>query len=557
MKTKISVLFLLAGVLFLLSCKKDEEIFPKVETIEARPTSSTSCFLKGSITQVGSSPVVDFGFVYSSQFTPDLGSGVKVSLGRNVSAAPFEKEVTGLMSSSWGRTVTARAYLTNEKGTVYGSTITVTLPVVSVTSIAPNSGRAGDRITISGSHFGDKSTIEVKFANATATVAEATPSTVVVLVPSNISTNNYYNREIPVTVKVGGQQVNGYTIFNVIPTAKDFSPKTGTFGSTITITGDNLPQSSAYYGISVSFGNTNASITQFTPGSMTVVVPAGVTEERLKVRFTALGQTTELPGEFVITPPTISSVNPAAGLPGSSFTISGTGFNPGNGYYGGLNTVKLGTQTATITSASASSITATVPTGLALGNYPISVSTGVHTVTAAQEYTVESPKITGFFPASGTVGTEVVISGSFSGSQYSSSVLFGSVSGNIQSMTASTIRVLVPSGVSSGKMKISVTTAGQTVSSAEDFTVLAPVVTGFSPASGVPGTLVTISGTGFSPNTYSNTVSFGTVQTTITQATATSITAIVPSNVAPGSMKISVRTNGLLGVSQEDFTVTQ
>lgn len=555
---KKHTLFLLLGIVLLWSCKKDEEVFPRVESLEAQPTSSTSFVFKGSVTEQGTSPVVDYGFLYSFEYSPSVQSGTKVSFGRTIQNATFEKEVTGLTTGSLGRTVYTRAYLTNGQGTVYGATIPVSLPVITIGTITPNRGRAGDRVTIQGTNFGAKSDLEVRFANAVATIIETTPTTILVAVPANISTNTYYNREIPVTVASGGQAINSYSIFNVIPTVREFAPATGTFGTPITITGDNLPQSSNYYNISVSIGGIGATITQFNPpSSITVVVPGGVQSDRVKILFTALGETTELPGEFTITPPSIASISPAAALPGATLTINGSNFKAGTDYYYNPNVVKIGTVQASITNATAGSLTVTVPAGLAPGNYPVTVSTGVHTVTSPQEFTVLSPVITSFAPMSGTVGTEVTINGQFSASQYDNAVKFGTVGAYVLSTTASGIRVHVPSGVSAGKMKITVTSGGQTVSSTDDFTVVPPTVTGFSPASGVPGTLITITGTGFSPNAYNNTVQFGTVTTSVTQATGTSITAVVPSGVNPGAMKISVTTNGILGVSAQDFTVTQ
>ncbi len=551
-------LFLLLGCMLLWSCKKDEEVFPKVESLEAQPTSSTSFVFKGSVVEQGTSPVVDYGFVYSSDFNPSTLSGVKVSFGRNVSGATFEKEVTGIGPSNSGRTVHVRAYLTNQQGTVYGSVLMVTLPTVTIGSITPNAGRAGDRVTIRGTHFGAKSDLEVRFANAIAPILEVTPTAIAVAVPPNISTNSYYNREIPITVTVSGQVINAYSVFNVIPTVREFAPATGTFGTPITITGDNLPQSSNYYNISVSIGGVGATITQFNPpSSLTVLVPGNVQSDRVKISFSALGETTELPGEFTITPPSIASIAPAAALPGASFTMTGSNFKAGNDYYYNPNVVKIGNVQAAITNVTSGSLTLTVPAGLAPGTYPVTLSTGVHTVASPQDFTVLSPSIAGFAPQSGTVGTEVTINGLFSPSTYDNTVQFGTIPAYVLGVTGSSIRVQVPSGVPAGKMKITVTSGGQTVNSGDDFTVVPPAITSFSPTSGVPGTLVTITGTGFSPSTYGNTVQFGTVTTSVTQATGTSITAIVPSGVNPGAMKISVTTNGILGVSTQDFTLTQ
>jgi len=56
----------------------------------------------------------------------------------------------------------------------------------------------------------------------------------------------------------------------------------------------------------------------------------------------------------------------------------------------------------------------------------------------------------------------------------------------------------------------------------------APVITSFSPASAIPGASVTLTGTGFNSATTNNIVFFGATMATVTAASATSITATVP-----------------------------
>ena len=108
-------------------------------------------------------------------------------------------------------------------------------------------------------------------------------------------------------------------------------------------------------------------------------------------------------------------------------------------------------------------------------------------------------------------------------------------------------------------MKLSIR-SGNTINliSGNNFKVLAPSITAISPTSGVAGTVVTISGNGFSSSTFYNTVKFGTTNTpTILSATESTIRVLVPSNLTPGAMKISV-TNGYgqTVVSPMNFTVT-
>jgi hypothetical protein len=82
-------------------------------------------------------------------------------------------------------------------------------------------------------------------------------------------------------------------------------------------------------------------------------------------------------------------------------------------------------------------------------------------------------------------------------------------------------------------------------------TPVAPVVSGFSPASGPPETAVTINGSGF---TGATSVRFNSTATSFSVNSTSSITASVPAGATTGP--ISVTTGGGTGTSSGSFTVT-
>jgi hypothetical protein len=78
-----------------------------------------------------------------------------------------------------------------------------------------------------------------------------------------------------------------------------------------------------------------------------------------------------------------------------------------------------------------------------------------------------APAITKFSPSSGPVGTVVTITGThLSGA---SAVTFNGKQGTISTDNSTKIKVTVPSGATTGKIKV--TTAGGTATSATNFTV--------------------------------------------------------------------------------------
>jgi hypothetical protein len=159
--------------------------------------------------------------------------------------------------------------------------------------------------------------------------------------------------------------------------------------------------------------------------------------------------------------------------------------------------------------------------------------------------------VTGFSPSSGKVGDTVTIQGTnFSTTAADNTVMFNGVTATVDSSTATSIVTTVPPGATTGH--ISVTANGKTGTSVGSFRVQ-PVLTEFLPASGIVGTAVTLSGTGFDSNAANDTVLFNGTAAVITSATSTTIVTAVPSGASTG--KISVTVNGESVISTSDFTV--
>ena len=81
-----------------------------------------------------------------------------------------------------------------------------------------------------------------------------------------------------------------------------------------------------------------------------------------------------------------------------------------------------------------------------------------------------------------------------------------------------------------------------------------PTISSFAPTNGPVGTTVTITGTNFSPTPANNIVFFGATRATVTAATATQLTVIVP--VGATYQPITVNVGGLIAYSAKPFTVT-
>ncbi len=242
------------------------------------------------------------------------------------------------------------------------------------------------------------------------------------------------------------------------------------------------------------------------------------------------------------TPPTISSIAPAAGLVagGTSVVITGTNFT-------GATAVKFGSLAASSFMVnSATQITAVAPAGT--GTVAVLVTTGDGTNATGSNFAyVPAPTITSSTPATGPTvgGTSVVITGTnFTGA---TAVQFGSA--NAASFTVSSatqITAVSPAGT--GIVNLVVTTPGGTATATASFTYDPPTIANLTPASGptAGGTSVAISGTNFSGVTA---VKFGASSaTSFIVNSASLITATSPAGT--GIVDITVTTaSGTNGTS--------
>jgi hypothetical protein len=127
--------------------------------------------------------------------------------------------------------------------------------------------------------------------------------------------------------------------------------------------------------------------------------------------------------------------------------------------------------------------------------------------------------------------------------------LFNGVIAIPATVTATKVTVVVPADASTGKLTV-VTGAGSG-QSAGTFKVV-PKLTSFSPGSGLVGSSVTISGSGF---TDVSAVKFnGVAASSYTVDSSSQITAMVPLGASTG--KLSVVTAGGTATSASSFTVT-
>jgi hypothetical protein len=411
-----------------------------------------------------------------------------------------------------------------------------------ILTLSLTSGVPGRVITITGSGFAINTAGRVWFDTnrdsvidpsepqvaVTTTAAGAIPVGITLTVPVVMPAIYPVRADIPL-----GGPVEASENFTVSTPSLSLSPSTAVPGTVISVTGSSFALNTA--GV-VGFdsngdgaldpGEPQVSVTTTAagaiPGGTTLTVPA-VSAGSYQIRADIpLGVPVEASASFTVIPSPSVTLSPASGVPGTVITITGSGFaiitagvvsfdsNGDSVIDPGEPQVSV---TTTATGAIPAGIILTVP-AVAPGIYPVraDIPSGVP-VEASASFTVPSPSVT-LSPTSGVPGTVITITGSGFAINTSGVVSFDSNGDSVidpgepQVSVTTTAAGAIPAGiiltvpaVAAGVYQVLADIpSGVPVEASAIFTVPSPSVA-LSPTSGVPGTVITITGSGFAINT--------------------------------------------------------
>jgi hypothetical protein len=223
--------------------------------------------------------------------------------------------------------------------------------------------------------------------------------------------------------------------------------------------------------------------------------------------------------------PRITGFSPLRAVAGASVSITGTTL-------GGVTAVRFGGVTAPIVSGSTSEVVATVPaTAPTIGRITVVTPDG-QSVSPTDFLVIRPPKVTSLSPAAAAVGATVTLGGTNLASAIDVSFNGVPVDRRVV-LSNSALRVVVPLGATTGT--VSVTNAAGSGTSAASFRVL-PAITAVSPASGLIGDTVTISGTTF---TGLIAVRFGAAAAGVVSSTDDTIVVTVPASATTGPVTVT------------------
>jgi IPT/TIG domain len=246
--------------------------------------------------------------------------------------------------------------------------------------------------------------------------------------------------------------------------------------------------------------------------------------------------------------PTLTSISPASGYPGTQVTFTGNNF----GATQGTGSVWLGNKLAgSIVSWSNTQIVAVVAASAASGSGQVQQG-GLWSNSIA--FTVIKPNITSISPTSGNPGNQVTFTGTnFGATQGGGSVWLGNkLAGSIVSWSDTQIVATVAATALSGSAQVQ---QNGVWGNSLTFTVIQANITSISPASGYPGTQVTINGTNFGATQGSGSVWLGNkLAGSIVSWSNTQIVATVAATALSGSAQVQ---QGGVWSNSTTFTVIQ
>ncbi len=331
------------------------------------------------------------------------------------------------------------------------------------------------------------------------------------------------------------------------PVVERIEPTSGPVGTTVQLVGRDFDASAT-----VVLGETPLEVLSRTPNRWSVRIPAGATSGEIVFRYS---NAEYLAGDFRVTaaaaPPRVTAIAPTSGAPGTEVTITGENFSPRLSD----NAVTIAGRTAVVRGATPTSLSVTVPEGATSGPVRVRVS-GIEVEGPA--FTVGArTAITSFEPTVGPPGTRVVVRGAgFATKTRDNRVYVNNVVARVSRATESELEITVPRDATTGRILVDVQGGGRTESTAS-FTVRElPRLDSFTPASGAPGTSVTLRGSRFGTDVRAVAVTIGSTAATVRTVAENEITVDIPQGAATGRFSVTV---GGLGpaTSRNNFSVTQ
>ncbi len=451
------------------------------------------------------------------------------------------------------------------------------LPVIE--RIEPTAGPVGTSVTLVGRAMTDVvggQPTQIFLGALPCVITERTPNRWSFTIPANAVTGS-----ISVRTAIGTSTSNPLFRVTAAPAApiiERLEPAAGAPGLEVVLRGQNF--SPRVTDNVVTLADRPVVVRTATPFDLRVTIPDGAVTGVFKVRVGAAGEATS-PVPFTVMVGTgVADFQPRLGPPTTRVVITGTGFSPTNSQ----NRVFLNNLPVRVEHSTPTQLNVVIPANAATGPLLVDVRNGGRTQTPAPFVIQYPPTITSIAPLAAPPGRQVTLNGTNFGTDVRAvDVRFVSPAVGatpaiaqpalVRAVTPTALTIEVPAGPwLRGRFTVNVAGLGP-AQSTDEFTRLAQVtVADFQPRSGPVGTLVRLTGAGFSMTPADNLVTLQGTRCEVTAVSATELTARVPMAAQSGLFEVNVANNGsaravaafivtrpptIVGFSPARLTVTQ
>ncbi len=404
-------------------------------------------------------------------------------------------------------------------------------------TISPTSGLPGVVISVSGTQFGASEIVTIKLSTTilgTATASSTGAFTASVTIPASTAPATY---TISATGGTTGIEALGkFTVLNpnVLTLSKSYGPP----GTVLTVSGSGYAATET---VTIKLGTVTLGTATTASGAFSTSVTVPVSMIPGSYTMTGTGGTSGHvdSAAFKVTYPPLT-LNPTSGTAGTSVSVSGIDFAAAEVVTLTFDTTTVGTVTTSSTGTFTKSIT--VPSSAAVGSHTITATGGTSKIVESGKYSVLAINSLSISPTSALPGAVITVSGAGYNATETVTIKLGSttIGTATTSSGAFSVSVTIPLTMVPGTYTMTGTGATSGHVDSASFTVNAPITLTLSKTYGLPGTIITVSGSGYAA-AESVVIKLGSTQigtaTTVSGAFSASVT--IPLTTLPGTYSIT------------------
>jgi len=314
-------LVFIALIVTLISCL-DTIVPPLIITGKVTDIDTLGAVFHSRVTALGNKEVVEFGFVWDTNRDPTLEYGEKYIVHSPAKIGNYDVKVSyGLKPQT---TYFVRAFIRTADVTTYGEQtgfVSLGSKTAEINSISPLLGSLTDTLVIEGHYFSSRSPI-VKIDGLKAQIIRVNQDSILIQLPRELK-----SKTSVVTIDNQGVILQAKDSFKLIsPVITTLTPKTGTYGDEVTVTGKNFlkcPKTLTVY-----FDKVPAIFHVVDDQTIRVTIPNEINKSPCSITVTMNNQPVQSADQYSLLPMTVTDFSPKTVLTGGTITITGSNFSP-------------------------------------------------------------------------------------------------------------------------------------------------------------------------------------------------------------------------------------